>query len=140
MSRVLKIGEDYASRLLYRQGKQESKQQNGYKGTQKDDRIYLQNAEGAEVMVEAAPLEEEWLSDYSDPSKRRARALAQHLVGAYPDHDFAIDMEEARRIGLQVSNPSKTMAQTIDKLYQVLTDPAYEGLTAMGRVEEAKVG
>jgi hypothetical protein len=140
MSRVLKIGEDYASRLLYRQGKQESKQQNGYKGTQADDRLYLQNAEGAEVMVEAAPLEEEWLSDYSDPSKRRARALAQHLVGAYPDHDFAIDMEEARRIGLQVSNPSNRMAQTIDKLHQVLTDPAYEGLTAMGRVEEAKVG
>jgi len=137
MSRVLKIGEDYASRLLYRQGKQESKVQNGYKGTQEDDQPYLQMAEG---MVDAPDLEEERLSDYSDPSKRRARALAQHLVGAYPDHDFAIDMVEARRIGLQVRDPFSRMAPTIDKLYQVLTDPAYEGLTAMGRVEEAKVG
>src|SRR5215203_579496 len=130
MSRVLKIGEDYANKLLYRQGKQESKVQNGYKGTQEDDQPYLQMAEG---MVDAPDLEEERLSDYSDPSKRRARALAQHLVGAYPDHDFAIDMVEARRIGLQVRDPFSRMAPTIDKLYQVLTDPAYEGLTAMGR-------
>jgi hypothetical protein len=137
MSRVLKIGEDYASRLLYRQGKQETKWRNGYGNTQEDDQPDLQEAE---EMAEDIPLEEEWLSDYSDPSKRRARLLAQHLVGAYPDHDFAIDTEEAKRIGLQVLDPSDRMAPEIDELYQVLADPALEGLTALGRVEESKVG
>jgi hypothetical protein len=137
MSRVLKIGEDYASRLLYRQGKQESKRRNGNSGTRVDDQSHLQGAEG---VVEDAPLEEEWLSDYSDLSKRRARLLAQHLVGAYPDHDFAIDMEEASRIGLQVREPYNHMSPRIDELYQVVADRALEGLTAIGRVEEVKVG
>ena len=134
MSRVLKIGEDYANRLLYRQGRQTSGRQNGFRGTQEDHQPYPQREEG---MVETVALEEEWLSNYSDPSKRRARALAQHLVGAYPDHDFAVDAEEARRIGLPVRSPSPQMGLIIDELYQALADRSQEGLTAIGRLEEA---
>ena len=133
MSRVLKIGEDYANRLLYRQGKLNVERRNGYGRTQGDDQP---DPQGTEEMVDAAPLEEEWLSDYSDLSRRRARSLAQHLVGAYPDHDFAIDAEEAKRIDLQVRDPSDRMSLVIDELYEVLADQAHEGLTAIGRVEE----
>jgi Serine dehydrogenase proteinase len=134
MSRVLKIGEDYANRLLYRQGRQKSERQNGHRGTQEDHQPYPQREEG---MVESVALEEEWLSNYSDPRKRSARALAQHLVGAYPDHDFAVDAEEARRIGLPVRSPSPQMGLIIDELYQALADRSQEGLTAIGRLKEA---
>jgi hypothetical protein len=137
MSRVQKIGEDYANRLLYRQSKQEFARQNGYRSAKEDDQPNRQQAEGA---VGTALHEDEWLSDYSDPSKRRARSLAQHLAGYYPDHDFAIDVEEARRIGLQVRDPSTELEPLIDELYQVLADRSHQDLTAIGRVRGPKVG
>jgi hypothetical protein len=137
MSRVLKIGEDYASRLLYRQGEQKLNGSYDYRSARGNDQPYLQQVKRA---AEDALLEEELFSDYSDPSKRRARLLAQHLVGAYPDHDFAIDADEAKRIGLQVYEPSNSMVPAIDELYLVLAERAPEGLTAIGRVEETKSG
>lgn len=137
MSRVLKIGEDYASRLLYRQGEQKLNGSNDYRSARGNDQPYLQQVKRA---AEDALLEEELFSDYSDPSKRRARLLAQHLVGAYPDHDFAIDADEAKRIGLQVYEPSNSMVPAIDELYLILAERVPEGLTAIGRVEETKSG
>ena len=141
MSRVLKIGEDYASRLLYRQGERqgepESKGNGDVRSARDNDQPYLQMAtrDATDTL-----LEEELFSDYSDPNKRRARLLAQHLVGSYPDHDFAIDTHEAKRIELQVKDPSDDMAPTIDELFLVLAERAQEGLTAIGRLEETTDG
>lgn len=137
MSRVLKIGEDYASRLLYRQGEQEFKGNGDVGSARGNDQPYLQRAKRD---AEDTQLEEELFSDYSDPNKRRARLLAQHLVGAYPDHDFAIDTYEAKRIDLQVKDPSDNMEPTIDELYLVLAERAQEGWTAIGRLEEITNG
>jgi hypothetical protein len=137
MSRVLKIGEDYASRLLYRQGEHRLKSSEGNGSARSDDQPNLQRAKRD---AEDALLEDELFSDYSDPSKRRARLLAQHLVGAYPDHDFAIDADEAKRIKLQVRDPSDDLAHTIDELYLVLGERAHTGVTAIGRFEETMNG
>jgi hypothetical protein len=142
MSRVLKIGEDYASRLLERHyDNQESNQASGYRNTQGGDQPYLQEARR---VAEDVPFEEALFGDYSDPNKRKARLIAQHLVGAYPDHAFAIDGEEAKRIGLQVHDPPTHIApiidELVDELHRAMADRAQEGLTAIGRVVEAKDG
>jgi hypothetical protein len=56
-------------------------------------------------------------------------------VGSYPDHDFAIDVEEAKRIGLPVRDPSTDdMASMIDELHQLLPNRDKEPLSAIGRV------
>jgi hypothetical protein len=129
MSRVLKIGEDYASRLLERQyEKQESKQSRGSRRARGNDQPYSQSGN-------TLAFEEQLYGDYSRPGKRKARLLAQHLVGAYPDHAFAIDVEEARRIGLEIHEPSKEIAQIIDEVHQVLADHSQENVIAIGRVK-----
>jgi len=142
MSRVLKIGEDYASRLLARlYDNQESNQTGGFRNTRGSDQPYLQKARTA---AEDTSFEEELSGDYTRPGRRRARLIAQHLTSAYPDHAFAIDRDEAKRIGLQVYDPPDDMAPTIDglvdELHNATAERAQEGLTAIGRVVEAKDG
>jgi ClpP class serine protease len=130
-SRLLKIGEDYASRLLERQfeRKEAPKQDGGKSDSQGDHQPPLRK-----VTYDAA-LNEIRDGDYGNPIKRMARLLAQHLVGSYPDHDFAIDVEEAKRIGLPVRDPSTDdMASMIDELHQLLPDRDKEPLSAIGQV------
>jgi hypothetical protein len=135
MSRVLKIGEDYASRLLEIQlNEQESKQASAYSGAQRGNQPYSQVSDG---VTDTAPGESELFSDYSLRSKRNARLIAQHLAGAYPDHAFAIDGEEARRIGLrQVHQPSERLSPIVDEIHELIADRVQEGLTVIGRVME----
>jgi hypothetical protein len=130
-SRVLKIGEDYASRLLERQllHKEASRKQgDGNSDAPGDHQPPLRG------ISDDAALDEIRDGDFGNPIKRKARLLAQHLVGSYPDHDFAIDVEEAKGIGLQVRDPSTRMAPMIDELHQLLSDRANERLSAIGQV------
>lgn len=138
MSRVLKIGEDYASRLLARlYDNQESNQTRGYRNPRGSD-------QKARTAAEDTSFEEELSGDYTHPGRRKARLIAQHLTSAYPDHAFAIDRDEAKRIGLQVYDPPDDVAPTIDRLvdelHKAMADRAQEGLIAIGRVVEAKDG
>jgi hypothetical protein len=135
MSRVLKIGEDYASRLLEIQlNEQESKQASAYSGAQRDNQP---NSQVSDRVTDTVPGENELFSDYSLRSKRNARLIAQHLAGAYPDHSFAIDGEEARRIGLrQVHQPSESLSPIVDEIHELIADRVQEGLTVIGRVME----
>ena len=130
-SRLLKIGEDYASRLLERQfeRKEVPEQDGGKSDSQGDHQPPLQKG------TDDAALDEIRNGDYGNPIKRKARLLAQHLVGSYPDHDFAIDVEEAKRIGLPVRDPStEAMAKMIDELHQLLPDRDKEPLSFIGQV------
>ncbi|KYF76885.1 hypothetical protein BE17_23785 [Sorangium cellulosum] len=60
-----------------------------------------------------------------------AEVIAMHLVQEYPEHDFFIDADEARTIGLNVLNASTEQGAILDKLL-----PYMSKLTAFGRIEE----
>jgi len=92
MSRILKVAEEYAARLLLPQS------------------------------VTSAS-KEQW---------EGARHKARRLVYDYPDHEFHIDVEEARRIGLPVVEPSEEQQQIFDQLVPMLAD----GITAIGQIVE----
>lgn len=57
--------------------------------------------------------------------------IASALVERYPDHEFVIDAEEARTVGLEVEHLEKDLLGMIDEMYELVF-----GVTAFGRVEE----
>jgi hypothetical protein len=84
MSRALKVGEEYARRLLRRQH-----------------------------------------------GPKEAASIASQLVENYPEHGFIIDYEEAKSLGLHVSDPNSDEIRIMDQIAQRL-----DGLTAIGRITE----
>lgn len=60
-----------------------------------------------------------------------AQAIAMQLVQNYPEHDFFLDADEARSLGLKVPSLSPEQATAIDNLLP------YMKLNAFGRIEEA---
>lgn len=60
-----------------------------------------------------------------------AQAIASRLVEDYPDHNFAIDPDEAESIGLKLLEPSAEQAKALDNLL-----PHLNGKTVIGRVHE----
>lgn len=140
MARVLKIAEDYAARLLehhfsklYYEGELNGEVEAG--------------AEGLEIQAAIAGS-----TSRLDPQASRkklgnqyAQMLAKHLVGAYADHGFAIDEEEARSLGgiglptvpRIASNHEDKIRLIVDELQEFLAtyrnEPA--GLTVIGTVQ-----
>jgi ribosomal protein S17E len=58
-------------------------------------------------------------------------AIARHLVEHYPDHGFNIDFQEAKEIGLHVTEANPAQQKLMDALAQYLPH-----MTAIGRVKE----
>jgi len=142
MSRQLKRGEDYATRLLERYPDYEE-----VKPKSNDDSMRggIHESEQDAVLMAGDEHENYLLAldqeRKQDVQKQNARLLAQHLVGAYPDHTFAIDIEEASRsIDLpQIKRePSGELSSILDELYEILTEQVRTELTAVGRVVERR--
>lgn len=66
-------------------------------------------------------------------TETQARQIARTLVEAYSDHGSVIDCEEARRIGLKITEPVDDQAKIVDDLFDVV-----DGVSAMGFLEEFK--
>ena len=64
--------------------------------------------------------------------KGEAERIASILVSRYPDHDFVIDIEEAKFIGLKVEEPTDEILAANKKIIPYLGGR----VTALGRIEE----
>jgi hypothetical protein len=129
MSRYLKRGEDYATRLL-------------------EDRFVdvieiEQDSESSRGIVDdgeqgGAMITEDIYEDYLLAKDSQARLLAQHLVGAYPDHSFAIEIEEATKLLPQVSERYRDdgLLDQLDRIYQILAQQPDKRVMAIGRVAQ----
>lgn len=60
-----------------------------------------------------------------------ARRIARHLVHQYPEHEFIIDADEARAVGIKAVDPSTPVAELLDKLH-----PHLGNLTVVGKLQE----
>ena len=60
-----------------------------------------------------------------------AREIASALVERYPEHGFPIDQEEARRLGLPVSDLTDEQSSLLEALW-----PTLQGTTAIGEFQE----
>ncbi|MDE2482149.1 MAG: hypothetical protein KGN02_08160 [bacterium] len=69
---------------------------------------------------------------YLNYQKARADTIANQLVETYPTHGFMIDFEEARRLGIKVSEPKDGLAEALNALI-----PHIRG-TVIGRLEEVQ--
>jgi hypothetical protein len=129
MSRYLKRGEDYATRLLENRFVDVIELERGDEGRQN-------SADDSEQT--AAMTTEDVYEDYLLAKDSRARLLAQHLVGAYPDHSFAIEREEADRLLPQVSVHSNDddLIDRLDDIYHVLAKQPDKRVMAIGRVTQ----
>jgi hypothetical protein len=135
MSRYLKRGEDYATRLLESRYDDIDGLEGNAQVTQGDD----QEPEQAGAMTT-----EDIYEDYLLGKDPQARLLAQHLVGAYPDHSFAIEVEEATKLLPQIPERSedkdlRDLRDQLDVIYQVLADQPDSRVMAVGQVI-SKVG
>jgi hypothetical protein len=129
MSRYLKRGEDYATRLLESRFVDVIELERGNESSQNT----ADDSEPGGAMTT-----EDVYEDYLLAKDSQARLLAQHLVGAYPDHSFAIEREEAAKLLPQVSVRSSddTLLGQLDDVYQVLAEQSDKRVMAMGRVTE----
>jgi hypothetical protein len=65
-------------------------------------------------------------------TQSEANRIARHLVSSYPEHGFAIDHSEARKIGIQhASVCDSTTCQILDEITDTLST-----ITAVGWIEE----
>jgi hypothetical protein len=62
----------------------------------------------------------------------QARKMARHLVEKYPEHDFAIDVDELTEIGVQSTNPSTEQVELMDTIIDYIGEGDY-----IGRLVEA---
>jgi hypothetical protein len=129
MSRYLKRGEDYATRLLESRFvdviELERANENGQNTA--DD-----SEQGGAMTTE------DIYEDYLLGKNSQARLLAQHLVGAYPDHSFAIEVEEAAKLLPQASERSRNdvLLDQLDDIYQILAEQPDKRVMAMGHVAQ----
>lgn len=63
-----------------------------------------------------------------------ARRVASSLVEKYPEHGFPIDEEEARGLGLPVTETTEEQVALLEALW-----PAIRGITVMGQLQEGAV-
>jgi hypothetical protein len=127
MSRYLKRGEDYATRLLERQYVDVIEIE---RGNESDRGIADDSGQGSAMTTEDV------YEDYLLAKNSQARLLAQHLVGAYPDHSFAIERQEAAKLLPQISERSKdeVLLNKLDNVYQVLAKQPNKRVMAIGQV------
>jgi hypothetical protein len=127
MSRYLKRGEDYATRLL--EGRYVDIDE--LEGNDKIARGDNQDPEQVGAMTA-----EDIYEDYLLGKDPQARLLAQHLVGAYPDHSFAIEIEEATKLLPQMSErfEDEALLDLLDVIYQVLAEQPNGRVMAVGQV------
>lgn len=133
MSRYLKRGEDYATRLLESRYVDVIELEYGSESNQGDDH----DSEPGGAMTT-----EDIYEDYLLAKDSRARLLAQHLVGAYPDHSFAIEVEEATKLLPQVSERSRDddLLDHLDDIYQILAEQPDKRVMAIGPVAQELTG
>lgn len=62
-----------------------------------------------------------------------AEVVARRLVAGYPDHEFVIDCDEARSLGLASVDPGKDVADVVREISRILP----ETNIAVGRFEKA---
>lgn len=129
MSRYLKRGEDYATRLL---------EMHFVDLVELEHISESSGGNGFESEQGGAMTTEDIYEDYLLDKDSRARLLAQHLVGAYPDHSFAIEVEEATKLLPQISERSRDEAllDQLDVIYQILADQPDKRIMAIGRVSQ----
>lgn len=72
------------------------------------------------------------LSFSSKHTEEDAKNIADHLVKQYPEHEFVIDFDEAKKIGLKVEKPSPEL----DAIFDALIPKLNEGLTLLGQFKE----
>ena len=142
MARVLKIAEDYAARLLERH----------FNKLHYSDEFDSKAESGAETLaiertIGASSVGETSQANGNKIGNQYAQLLAKHLVGAYSDHSFAIDLEEASilgGIGLPTVEfePDEDVQEAIDRIQEHLAREDYRdaGLTAIGTVGQMEVG
>ena len=53
---------------------------------------------------------------YSKVSARQRKKISTHLVWEYPTHDYFIDCEEARKVGLHVNEATQDIQSLLDEL------------------------
>jgi hypothetical protein len=61
-----------------------------------------------------------------------AERMARQLVECYPEHGFVIDGDEARALGLKLTDESKEISSKLDSLIEILSSQ-----TILGRLVEA---
>jgi hypothetical protein len=128
MSRYLKRGEDYATRLL------ESRFIDVIELERSNESSQNAADDGEQI---AAMTTQDIYEDYLLAKDSQARLLAQHLVGAYPDHSFAIEREEAAKLLPQVSvSSSDALLDLLDDIYHVLANLPGKRVMAIGRVTQ----
>ena len=67
-------------------------------------------------------------------SREKAHKIACALVENYPEHGFIIDSDEAKSIGLHVSDPTMDQLRIMDEVAKHL-----HNMTAIGRITERPV-
>ena len=72
------------------------------------------------------------LSFASKHTEEDARNIADHLVKQYPEHEFVIDFDEAKKIGLKVEK----LPSALDAIFDALIPKLNEGLTLLGQFKE----
>ena len=72
------------------------------------------------------------LSSNSKHTYEEASSIARRLVEQYPEHEFVIDADEAKEIGLKIQSPQEELNQIFDALIPKLN----EGLTLFGQFKE----
>jgi hypothetical protein len=127
MSRYLKRGEDYATRLLEGRYGDVNDLENNDQAAHDDDQASEQGG---------AMTTEDIYEDYLLARDPQSRLLAQHLVGAYPDHSFAIEIEEAIKLLPQMSASSedKALLDQLDDIHQLLSEQPDRRVMAIGQV------
>lgn len=68
----------------------------------------------------------------SKHAEKDTRNIAGRLVKQYPEHEFVIDFDEAKKIGLKVEKPSPEL----DAIFDALIPKLNEGLTLLGQFKE----
>jgi hypothetical protein len=133
MSRYLKRGEDYATRLLEDSYFNVNDQEN-------EDQTAHSNDQATEHG--GAMTTEDIYEDYLLAKDPQARLLAQYLVGAYPDHSFAIEVEEAAKLLPQMSGRSENEAllDQLDNIHQVLAEQPNGRVMAIGQITPRVTG
>jgi hypothetical protein len=134
MSRYLKRGEDYATRLLEGRYTDLDKLEN-------DDQTAAP-ANGQATEQGGTVITEDIYEDYLLAKDPQARLLAQHLVGAYPDHSFAIEVEEAAKLLPQMSERSEdeSLLNLLDDIHQILAEQPDKRVMAIGQVTPRVTG
>lgn len=68
----------------------------------------------------------------SKHAEKETKNIAGRLVKQYPEHEFVIDFDEAKKIGLKVEKPSPEL----DAIFDALIPKLNEGLTLLGQFKE----